>query len=84
MDVVYRRCCGLDVHKQSVIACLLLLDEAGRSANDFARPDPFLASQVVHDTRRIVCLEEKLSWITARQRSRDGHEIVAARHVRFD
>jgi len=30
MDVVYRRCCGLDVHKQSVVACLLLLDEAGR------------------------------------------------------
>ena len=30
MDVVYRRCCGLDVHKQTVVACLLLLDEAGR------------------------------------------------------
>jgi len=30
MEVVYRRCCGLDVHKQTVVACLLLLDEAGR------------------------------------------------------
>ena len=30
MDVVYRRCCGLDIHKQTVVACLLLLDEAGR------------------------------------------------------
>jgi len=30
MDVVYRRCCGLDVHKQTVVACLLLLDEAGQ------------------------------------------------------
>lgn len=30
MDLVYRRCCGLDVHKHSVVACLVLLDEAGR------------------------------------------------------
>jgi hypothetical protein len=22
MEVIYRRCCGLDVHKQTVIACL--------------------------------------------------------------
>jgi transposase len=27
MDVVYRRCCGLDVHKATVVACLLLADE---------------------------------------------------------
>jgi transposase len=26
MDVVYRRCCGLDVHKQSITACVLLAD----------------------------------------------------------
>ncbi len=29
MDVVYRRCCGLDVHKRTVVACLLLLEESG-------------------------------------------------------
>ena len=23
MDVVYERCCGLDIHKQLVVACLL-------------------------------------------------------------
>ncbi len=23
MDVVYERCCGLDVHKKSVVACLI-------------------------------------------------------------
>ena len=23
MDVVYERCCGLDVHKRTVVACLL-------------------------------------------------------------
>ena len=30
MEVVYRRCCGLDVHKRTVVACLLLLDESGQ------------------------------------------------------
>lgn len=30
MDVVYRRCCGLDVHKKMVVACLLWVDERGQ------------------------------------------------------
>jgi transposase len=30
MQVVYARCCGLDVHKKSVMACLLTPDAAGR------------------------------------------------------
>jgi transposase len=30
MEVVHPRCCGLDVHKQSVVACLLMRDERGR------------------------------------------------------
>lgn len=30
MKVVYRRCCGLDVHKDSITACVLLLDDQGR------------------------------------------------------
>ena len=24
MDVIYERCCGLDVHKRSVAACLIV------------------------------------------------------------
>jgi transposase len=24
MDIVYRRCCGLDIHKQSVVACVIV------------------------------------------------------------
>jgi len=30
MEVVYRRCCGLDVHKKMVVACLLSVDERGQ------------------------------------------------------
>ncbi len=30
MEVVYRRCCGLDVHKESVTACVLVLGEDGQ------------------------------------------------------
>jgi len=30
MQVVYERCCGLDVHKQTVVACVMVTDGAGR------------------------------------------------------
>ena len=30
MEVVYRRCCGLDIHKDSVMACVLVIGEDGR------------------------------------------------------
>ncbi len=29
MDVVYPRCCGLDVHKKTVVACILISAPAG-------------------------------------------------------
>ena len=29
MQIVYKRCCGMDVHKDSVTACVLLIDEDG-------------------------------------------------------
>jgi transposase len=29
MRIVYQRCCGMDVHKNSVTACLLLIDQEG-------------------------------------------------------
>ena len=30
MDVVYERCCGLDVHKKTVVACLIVSREDGQ------------------------------------------------------
>ena len=30
MQVVYERCCGIDVHKQTVVACVMVTDPAGR------------------------------------------------------
>ena len=30
METVFERCCGLDVHKATVVACLWIRDEAGR------------------------------------------------------
>jgi transposase len=29
MDVIYPRCCGLDVHKREVVACVLITDDDG-------------------------------------------------------
>ena len=34
MHVVYERCCGLDVHKRSVVACLLLVEGDGRARKE--------------------------------------------------
>jgi transposase len=34
MDVVYPRCCGLDVHKQSVVACLVTPGKGGQPAKE--------------------------------------------------
>jgi transposase len=34
MDVVYARCCGLDVHKETVVACLLVSGERGRARKE--------------------------------------------------
>ena len=34
MQVVYERCCGLDVHKTSVVACLLIAEGNGRSRKE--------------------------------------------------
>src|SRR3990170_1623110 len=30
MQVVYARCCGLDVHQKTVVACLLIVDANGK------------------------------------------------------
>ena len=34
MDIVYRRCAGLDVHKKTVVCCRLILDETGQPVKD--------------------------------------------------
>ena len=30
MDVVHPRCCGMDVHKQTIVACVLISSPSGR------------------------------------------------------
>jgi len=37
MDVIYRRCCGFDVHKDSVSACVLLAEPTGRRRKELRR-----------------------------------------------
>jgi transposase len=34
MELVYERCCGLDVHKKMVVACLILPDEKGKQSKE--------------------------------------------------
>jgi len=37
MDVVYERCCGLDVHKKLIVACLLVPGTAGQPRKEIRR-----------------------------------------------
>ena len=34
MDVLYERCCGLDVHKKTVVACLMISRQKGRVSRE--------------------------------------------------
>ena len=34
MEVVHAKCCGLDVHKRTVVACLLLTGPGGKVQKD--------------------------------------------------
>jgi transposase len=37
MRIVYQRCCGLDVHKKVIVACLLLLEPDGELRSEFRK-----------------------------------------------
>ena len=37
MGILYRRCAGLDVHKTSVVACVLVVKEANRVEEEVQR-----------------------------------------------
>jgi transposase len=34
MDVLYERCCGLDIHKRTVVACLVLPGPNGQATKE--------------------------------------------------
>ena len=56
MDVLYTRCCGLDVHKASVTACCRWLDHAGRSHHEIRRFGTYSAE-----------LRELANWLRQQQ-----------------
>ncbi len=37
MEVLHRSCCGIDVHKQFLVACLLVVDETGHHHKEIRR-----------------------------------------------
>lgn len=37
MEILYPRCCGIDVHKKSVTACVNVLGADGRSSTEVRR-----------------------------------------------
>jgi transposase len=37
MEVLHRRCCGIDIHKKFLVACLLILSESGQTQKEIRR-----------------------------------------------
>ena len=37
MEVVYERCCGRDIHKQVIVACLIVPGTAGKPTKEIRR-----------------------------------------------
>jgi hypothetical protein len=50
MDVIYPRCCGLDIHKKTVVACLMT-SEAGQSPAQTTRTFRTMHSEQNRATR---------------------------------
>ncbi len=40
MDVVHARCCGIDVHKRTVVACLLVANSGGALSKEVRTSGP--------------------------------------------
>jgi transposase len=37
MEILHRSCCGIDIHKQFLVACLLVVDETGHQRKESRR-----------------------------------------------
>jgi transposase len=69
MEVVYRRCAGLDVHKQSVVACVLMSAVNGKASQEVAtfgtmtRDVERLASWLAErGVERVALASTEVSW----------------------
>ena len=91
MQVLYERCCGLDVHKKTVVACVLITSADGQvhkqvrtaattTAGLLALADWLAALQISH-----VALESTgIYWRPVFNLLEEGHTIILvnARHMR--
>ena len=67
MDVVYERCCGLDVHKKSVVACLVVPGPNGKP---------------IKETRTFGTMTEDLVAVGMVQTSLTVRQLRGHRHLR--
>jgi hypothetical protein len=49
MQVVYQRCCGLDIHKKLIVACLLLMNSQGVQKEIRT----FIPTRILRDTSKM-------------------------------
>ena len=78
MEVLYRSCCGIDVHKQFLVACLLIVDEAGCQHKELRR-----FSTMTGDLLTCVdWLKAAQCWAVAMERARGLLEVTLEHYGR--
>ncbi len=63
MEVVYERCCGLDIHKQKVVACVIVPGPGGKAHKEIRTFGAMTAD-----------LEQLADWLTANEVTRVAME----------
>ena len=90
MEVIYPRCCGVDVHKREVVACVVNTepDETWRKevrAFGTMTPDPALADWLAaHEVTHVTMESTGVYWKPLGNLLEDRFELllVNARHVK--
>jgi hypothetical protein len=91
MEVVFERCCGLDVHKATVVACLWIRDSIGKSRKEIKTFSTMTVDLLVlHDWLKAnevthVAMESTgVFWIPVYNLLEDSFEVmlVNAEHIK--
>jgi transposase len=91
VSVVHPICCGLDVHKNTVVACILWVDETGREQTEQREfgtlTDDLIAMKewlFEHECPVVVIESTGIYWQSVHNVLEDSHQVILvnARHIK--
>ena len=78
MDTLHRVCAGLDVHKDTVVACVRRLDDRDRDhADQWTEAHPRRASSATHSTDKFMSTTSRTLMSTTSGSSRSSSRQAA-------